>query len=71
VATVVAAAAAIALPTVILGVPLRPEPHLPGDGARRLPAASAGKISTRGTPARITAVTAVFVRSSPRCCRST
>ncbi|MFA5965124.1 MAG: amino acid permease [Sphingomonas sp.] len=61
VATVVAAAAAIALPTVILGflyVQSRIFLVMARDGF--LPPALA-KISTRGTPARITAVTAIFV----------
>ena len=61
VATVVAAAAAIALPTVILGFlygQSRIFLVMARDGF--LPPALA-KISTRGTPARITLVTAVFV----------
>jgi APA family basic amino acid/polyamine antiporter len=61
VATVVAAAAAIALPTVILGFlygQSRIFLVMARDGF--LPPALA-RISTRGTPARITAVTAVFV----------
>jgi len=61
VATVVAAAAAIALPTVILGFlygQSRIFLVMARDGF--LPA-SLAKVSTRGTPARITAVTAVLV----------
>jgi APA family basic amino acid/polyamine antiporter len=61
VATVVAAAAAIALPTVILGFlygQSRIFLVMARDGF--LPPALA-RISTRGTPARITAVTAIFV----------
>jgi len=61
VATVVAAAAAIALPTVILGFlygQSRIFLVMARDGF--LPPALA-KISTRGTPARITLVTAIFV----------
>lgn len=61
VATVVAAAAAIALPTVILGFlygQSRIFLVMARDGF--LPAGLA-KVSTRGTPARITAVTAVLV----------
>jgi basic amino acid/polyamine antiporter, APA family len=61
VATIVAAAAAIALPTVILGFlygQSRIFLVMARDGF--LPA-SLAKVSKRGTPARITAVTAVFV----------
>jgi APA family basic amino acid/polyamine antiporter len=61
VATVVAAAAAIALPTVILGFlygQSRIFLVMARDGF--LPA-SLAKVSSRGTPARITAVTAVLV----------
>jgi len=61
VATVVAAAAAIALPTVILGFlygQSRIFLVMARDGF--LPAGLA-KVSTRGTPARITAVTAILV----------
>jgi APA family basic amino acid/polyamine antiporter len=61
VATIVAAAAAIALPTVILGFlygQSRIFLVMARDGF--LPA-SLAKVSTRGTPARITAVTAVLV----------
>ncbi|MGQ7364001.1 amino acid permease, partial [Streptococcus suis] len=61
VATMVAAAAAIALPTVILGFlygQSRIFLVMARDGF--LPPALA-RISARGTPARITAVTAVFV----------